>query len=240
LTTTCNARAVQAGKGTQVGANTIRKFSTPGTLFDKSLQVNNDTAAAGGEDAEDDDTFRNRVRNFWRTARRGILAAIEFGATTVPGVVSASAVEAIELIGLVNLPARVVNLYIADSSGVASSVLADQVRVALDEYRAAGIAVVVSTSLPTIVTIQLSLEFRANVDTVTLADAIRAAIVEFVNSLPVNGTLYVSQLYAMLQRFVDDGLIVNKSSIVAPVGDLVPSPGTTLRTTITDTTVVVV
>jgi hypothetical protein len=42
----------------------------------------------GALDVEDDDTFRARVRTFWTTARRGILAAIEFGALTVPGFVS--------------------------------------------------------------------------------------------------------------------------------------------------------
>src|SRR5260221_476101 len=88
---------------------------------DATLQVTNPLTTAGGEDVEDDDTFRARIRDFWRTARRGILAAIEFGAKTVPGVVSAQAVEALS-VGAA--PARVVNLYIADSSGVSSEALA--------------------------------------------------------------------------------------------------------------------
>lgn len=230
----CNVRAVQAGKASQVGANKIKRFAQPQLLFDATLTATNPATMAGGEDAESDDLFRARVRDFWRTARRGILAAIEQGALTVAGVVSAQAVEAL---GGNGFPARVVNLYIADSSGVASEALADDVRVALNDYRAAGIAVLVFTSLPTIVNIVLSLVFSAGVDTLTLTDLIRAAVVEYVNSLPVNGTLLVSGIYSVLQRFTGDGLIVGQNTIQAPIGDLVPDVGATIRTTLANVTV---
>jgi uncharacterized phage protein gp47/JayE len=233
LTSQANVRAAQAGKATQAAANTIARFSDPSTLFDRTLQVNNDLTTAGGEDAEDDATFRARIRNFWNTARRGILAAIAFGATSVPGVVTAQAVEAL---APGNMPARVVNLYIADSSGVASQALADQVRSALDDFRAGGIAVLISTSIPLIVQVQLHLSFQANVDTVSLTEAVRGAVVAFVNNLPVNGPLYLSDLYSTLQTFVVDGLIVNQATIVAPVGDLVPPVGQTIRTTFENVT----
>ena len=234
---TANVIASQAGKATQVGANQIRQFANVQALFDPTLQVNNDLATAGGEDPEDDDDFRNRIRNFWLTARRGVLSAIEFGALTVPGVVSAQAVEAITTGGQ---PARVVNLYIADSSGVASKALAQDVAAALLDFRAAGIAVLISTSLPQLVSLQLALSFVAGSDTLALSQNIQAAIVEFVNSLPVNGTLYVAQLYTVLQRFVSDGLIPNQSSIVAPAGDLVPTLGQTIRTQLQNVSIVLV
>jgi uncharacterized phage protein gp47/JayE len=222
-----DVRASQAGKATEVGANQIRGFQNQQALFDPSVQVTNDLTTAGGEDVEDDDTFRNRIRDFWLNARRGVLSAIENGALSVAGVVSAQAVEAITTGGQ---PARVVNLYIADSSGVASVALANQVLSALDEYRAGGIAVLVSTSIPELVSIVLSLTFSGSVDTVTLSQLIQAAVVSFVNSLPVNGPLYVGQLYSLLQRYASQGLVVNQSSIVAPAGDVVPSLGQTLRT----------
>ena len=230
---TANVRAVQAGKASEVGQNQIQQFGNVQALFDPSLQVVNDATTAGGEDVEDDDTFRNRIRNFWLTARRGVLSAIEFGATSVPGVVSAQAVEALNTLGQ---PARVVNLYIADSSGVASNALAQQVSVALGDYRAAGIAVLIQTSLPEIVGVQLALSFAAGTDTVTLAQNVIAAVVEFINSLPVNGPLYLLQLGAVLQRFASSGLVVNQSSVVSPVGDVVPALGQTLRATTSSVT----
>lgn len=222
------AQAVQAGKATQVGANQIRKFKNPSQLFDPTLQVNNDATSGGGEDREDDDTAKNRVRNFWNAARRGTLAAIEFGALTVPGVVSASAIEALNPFGQ---PARVVNLYISDSSGVASQPLANAVAVAEQDYRAGGITVIISTSIPQLEAIVLNLSFTTGVDTVTLSGLVQAAIVEFVNSLPVNGPLYVNQLGTVLQRFAAQGLVPTQGSIASPVGDVFPAVGQTIRTT---------
>jgi hypothetical protein len=230
----CNVRSSQAGKATAAMAGEINRIAKPELLWDATLQVTNDARTAGSEDAEDDDTFRERIRDFWRTARRGVIGAIEFGAQTVPGVTSARAVEALAFNGL---PARVVNLYIADSSGVASDALADEVRVALEDYRAAGIAVIIFTSSPLLVDLDLALAFVAGVDTKTLTDQVRAAVVEFVNTLPVNGTLYVAQVYSVLQRFTSDGLIPDQKSIVVPIGDLVPDIGQTIRTTLANVVV---
>lgn len=232
--TTVRVRATQAGKASQVAENTIAKFANPQQLFDPTILIVSHPASAGGEEVEDDDTFKARIRNFWRAARRGTLGAIEFGALTVPGVVSAQASEALDTNGR---PARIVNLYIADSSGVASDALADEVDVALEEYRAGGINVIIHTSLPTLVDVGLALAFAGNVDTNTLTDTIRAAIYEFINSLPVNGTLYRGELFAVLRRYVEDGLIMREDSIVEPTGDLVPSVGMTLRTTLANVTV---
>jgi uncharacterized phage protein gp47/JayE len=230
-----NAIASVAGKDTQVGVNALTRFDNPGALFDPSLTVNNSVAAAGGEDTEDDDTFRERIRDFFQTARRGTLAAIEFGAKTVPGVVSAMAIEALD--PDTAKPARVVVLYIADGSGVANAALAAQVVTALDDYRAGGISVVLNTSIPQIVDISLALTFQAGVDTTTLTTNIRAAVVEFVNSLPVNGPLYRAQLASVLQRYTADGLIPTNGTIASPTGDLIPDIGRTLRTTVSNVTV---
>jgi len=224
-------RAVQAGKSFQVGKNNIRKVdpNALGSLWDKTLKVNNDDPMAGGEEVESDDDFKLRIRNFWRTARRGILAAIETGALEVPGVTSAQAIEVLS--GDDSKPARLVMLYIADSSGVASDVLASEVDENLLEYRCGGINVIIVTSMPQIIAITLKLTFRANVDTETLTENIRAALVEYINSLPVNGTLYVRELGTVLSRYKEDGLIADQATISAPTGDLVPDVGKTLRTT---------
>ena len=225
---TANVQASQAGYATQVGANNINRFQNPSVLFDATLQVNNDATTAGGADREIDDDFKNRIRSFWTTARRGTLAAIQFGALTVPGVATAVAIEALPPTAL---PARVVNLYVADASGVASVPMAQAVGVALQDYRAGGIAVIISLSIPFIQGFTLQLAFQTGVDTVTLTAQIIAAFVEFVNSLPVNGTLYVAQLNSVLQRFTSLGLVPNKGSIVSPSADVVPAVGQTIRTT---------
>lgn len=223
---TADVRAVLAGKEYQVGANQIRKIKSPGALFDTTLQVTNDAKTAGGEPAEEDEDFRGRIRDFWTTARRGTKEAIEFGAKAVDGVVTATASEVLDSL---NRPARLVQLCIADSSGVASAVLGAQTVQQLDEYRACGIGVVVALSIPQMVDITLQLTFAANVDTSTLTEAIAGAIVAYVNSLAVNQTLSRASLYAVLQRYNNQGLIIDESAIVSPTGNIVPPPGRTLR-----------
>lgn len=224
-----DVRAVNAGKEFQVGRNQLRLFAPSAVVFDSTVQLTNDDPTAGGEPGEQDDEFRERVRDFWNTARRGTLSAIEFGAKTVPGVASASASEALDG---TSRPARVVRLYFSDSSGVSSLALANAIDQALVEYRAAGIAVVYVTSVPQVVLIQLRLTFLAGVDTSALTQNVRAALYEFVNSLPVNGDLSRQELLSVLQRFKSAGLVPSSGNIVAPAGDLVARPGTTFRATL--------
>src|SRR5690606_31785725 len=124
LTSNGNARAAQAGKEFQVGANYIRRFDRPSDIFDPTVTVNNSTPASGGEPAESNDVFRERARGFFNAERRGTLFAIESGALKVPGVVSAFAVESLSD----SIPARFIELFFADSSGVSNATLAERVR----------------------------------------------------------------------------------------------------------------
>lgn len=223
-----SVQAVQAGKATQVTDNQLTIIQNPTVLWDQTLTVTNPLTTAGGEDTEDFDTFKNRIRQFWTTARRGTLGAIQFGALAVPGVVSAQAVDVTTTTGQ---PARVVLLYIADSSGVASNELAALVQNALNDYRAGGIAVIVVTSLPQIVSVVMQLAFATGSSSQVVAQAVQAAVVNFINSLPVNGPLYIFQLGTVLQRFASQGLLPNFSTITVPAGDVIPLPGQTIRTT---------
>lgn len=227
LTATADVRAAQAGKEFQVGANNIRRFDKPNEIFDTTITVNNPEATAGGEPAETDDVFRERIRGFWLAARRGTLTAIEFGATETLGVESANAIEILDEDGR---PNRFVELFIADSSGVASLALAQAVDAKLVEFRAAGIFVGINTSRPQIVDITFQPTFIAGVDTAGLSERIRNAIVEFINSLRVNQPLLTNDIGAVLARFRADGLVPTETTLVEPVGDLQPESGFTLRT----------
>jgi len=223
---TANVRAVQAGKLSQVGANSLTAFTSPGAIFDPTVTVNNPLATAGGEDVEDDDTFRERIRGYWVAQQRGILSAIQYGAIQVPGVVSA---QAVEVIGPAATPVRLVYLYIADSSGVASAALAATVLQALGNWRAAGIQVIVFPSMPQIVSVALHLTFVAGTDTIGVGAQVQAAVLNYVNSLGTNQPLTLQDLGAVLVRFKSQGLIPGQGSVVSPAGDVQPVPGQTLR-----------
>lgn len=223
---TATAQSVQSGASTKSGVNAIINITT--AVFDQSMQVTNDSPSAGGEDRESDDLYRERLRGFWLAARRGTLGAIVQGALTVAGVVSAKAVETVDYLGF---PGRCVILYIADSAGIANSALAATTTQSLDDWRAAGIPVIVQTGSPQMVSIVLKLVFQATSNTQALTSSIVTAIINYVNSLGVNETLTRGGLLAVLLRFKNDGLIVTDGSVVTPTGDLVPTLGQVIRTT---------
>lgn len=226
---TAEARATRAGHEYQVGRNQIRTMPT--APFDSSIQVTNDEPSAGGEPREDDDTFKDRLRSFWPATRRGTIEAIVEAAKATDGVYSASGFEDIEATDSVR-PARIVKLWIADSSGLASVPLANKVRAKLEDFRAGGIAVIIELGIPQMVDIALSLTFTANADTATVFNQIRSTIFGYVNALPVNGVLYRAELNALLSRFKASGLMPSSSAIAEPAGDLVPDLGRCIRTTL--------
>jgi hypothetical protein len=226
LVATCNAKATQAGKEFQVGRHAITGFSDRSGLFDTTITVDNPDPAAGGEPRESNDQFKARMEHFWESARRGTLTAIEYASTLVPGVDSAHAFTATTAEGY---PGRAVIDYIADSSGVSNSALIDLVRVQLDEWAAAGIYVAVVTGQPEIPDLVLRLSFQGNVDTRSIAEQVRGAMVGFVNSLGVDQPILHGELMAVLTRFKAVGLLATNDTLVAPAGDLYPEPGHTFR-----------
>ena len=216
-------RARQAGLAGNVAALAINAFVNPPS--DPDLQVSNPAPTAGGDEVETDARLRARARDFFRTARRGTLAAIEFGALTVPGVRQATAVEEVDSLGI---PTGRVSLYVADALGQANAALVLAVQAALLEYRAAGVYVDVSSSIPLFVPIQYLLRFAAGVDTTAAFARVQAATVSAVNALAPNATLPVSLLFSVARSV--PGVIVLDDAVVTPVGDLVPSAGQIIRT----------
>jgi hypothetical protein len=231
LSASVDARAKQAGHAYQVGSNQLTRFG--GAVFDNSLTMTNPGPAAGGEDVELDEVLRRRFRSFWASYAKGTLGAIETGALQVAGVTSAQAFEYLED----GAPARVVQLCIADSSGVGNAALARLVQVSLEEWRCGGIQVIILSSVPQMVGLTLALVFSGNVDTVALSAQVRAAVVGFVNGLGVNQPLLRNDLGAVLARFRAQGLVPTVGSVVAPAGDLYPTTGYTLRTRTEDVVV---
>jgi Baseplate J-like protein len=226
-----DARAVQAGFEYQVGANQIRRFADASQIFDPTIQVNNPDAAAGGAPREEDPDYANRARAYGNIT--GTLAAIEAGALTVPGVASALAAEVLSN----GVPARLVTLVVADLAGVCNRVLAAQVVAKLREFRGGGVGVVVLSSVPEMVSVELALQFVAGVDTATLASNIRSAVVDYVNGLGAGQSLLRGDLFAVLSRYKSQGLVVGSGSIPTPAGDVVPDPGRTLRARLEDVVV---
>lgn len=220
---TTAAEAREAGTAGNVAAATITAFAA--TPPDTNLLVTNPSFASGGDDRETDARLRERARDFFRQARRGTSAAIEFGALTVAGIRQAVSIEEVDLLGI---PTGRVSLFIADAQGQANAALVAAVRSALVEFRAEGIIVDIFGSTPNFVTILYRLRFEAGVDSTEALASIRLATVAAVNALRPTKTLEVSLLFTAARSV--PGVIVLQDAVVAPVGDLVPATGEVIRT----------
>lgn len=218
---TVRAQAIQTGPAGNVSAGQITQLVNP----DPEVSVTNPERAAGGDDIEPDARFRARARDFFLNARRGTLAAIEFGARTVPGVRLATAIEDVDTSGD---PTGRVSLFISDAAGAGNTALADLVRTALIEYRAAGIYVEVYAATPRFEPISLRLRFGTGTDSTLAFDAVRARVLANVNTLAPQRTLERSLIFASARAI--EGVIVLDDAVVVPVGDIVPATGEVIRT----------
>lgn len=220
---TCTAEAVEAGTTGNVAIQTINRFQAQPA--DASIVCTNFTVAAGGAYTESDEALRARARLFYVAARRGILAAIEFGALTVPGVVQATAEELPNSLGI---PNGFIACYIADANGQSNGVLNQLVLDALLEYRGGGAVVDVYGAVPAYEIIELDLSYIAGTDTLAAWNTVRSVVVARVNSLRPGETLRVSLIVEAVRSV--PGVIVSDAAVVAPVGDVVPTAGQVIRT----------
>ena len=238
---TVAVRSVLAGADQQARIGTITSIlgAIPGRPAD--LVVANPLATAGATDAETDDALRNRARQFWVTARRGTLAAIQNSALAVLGVVTATAFELTDVFGR---PAKGVELVVSDAFTeqlidvaptppaymAQSQVLAQGVFNGLSETRAAGINVNVRIASVVLQGLQLGLRFRTGVNADSVALQARGTCVAIINSLRPGERLSVANLITALRSVT--GLVVTGQEIVSPPGDVIARPLEVIRTSL--------
>lgn len=220
------ATADQTGPLSNVVEDTITDVVS--TLDDTTVSVTNAEPAAGGNDQETDDELRDRAREFFVTARRGTLSAIEFGALEVARIAQANAIETLE--ETTGLPGYRVIVNISDPDGLANAALGDEVARNLDEFRALGVPVLVVAAIPQYVNITATgLQFDSGANTTQVLNNAANSILAIVNDLAPGDTLHKAEIFRVLAATAQ--LIVPDGSVTDPSGDLVPSTGTVIRTT---------
>lgn len=225
------AQATGAGEAGNVTEGTITQFvDAPSDPF---LIVTNPAVAAGGGPVETDESLRERARDFFRTARRGTVGAIEFGALTVEGVARATATEVVDGSGR---PTGVITLTIADINGQANTLLIDAVLRALLEFRAAGIIVDVLPSTPFFVQIRIKPSFRENFSVIIGTDDVKSRFVNISQRLEPGESLLLSELFEQIRRV--PGAIATSDWIEEPADDLIGVQGQSFRIRLSDIVVV--
>lgn len=149
LSINASIRAVDAGtKGNQEAAAVTVIESV---LTDATVVVTNALAISGGAEEEDDDTYRETIRELILALGKATIAAIIATAKKVAGVEKASIVETEQTViewdiaisepigDAFKIPR--VRLYIADANGGANQALIDLVKAAIVDTRACGVKI---------------------------------------------------------------------------------------------------
>lgn len=212
--------AIVAGSDGNVLANKVVLIES--ALTDPSITVTNASSFAGGDEEQDDVEYRETIRNRLTTLTGATLLAITAAAQNVPGVETATALEAemvvIEFDIATSLPLdgasyfRIpkVVLYIADANGSADDALIADVAEALESVRAAGVRVDIAGASA------LSINWTATITlnpggpnyTELSADPqdIIDTMVNYINNLPIGtGFVKVDADAAMLAIWGEDG-----------------------------------
>ncbi len=216
LSVSISAKAVSPGPQGNVSENTITQVKS--TLFDASITVNNPAKFAGGENQESDPSFRDRIKAYPSTLRRGTPEALIYGAKTVGGVSFANLDESTAADGYITL-------YIGDQGGNSSAELVDKVETEMDSWRAAGVILNVSGAVPVTQAIDFSPIYEAGVDIGLVSQKASKAAKEYRDGLDVGETLYYSALSAAVQKV--EG--IKGVNFNVPNGDVVPDPNEIFR-----------
>lgn len=169
-------QATTAGRTGNIAAGTIATVLTP-IPADTGATVTNAEPLAGGTEAESDDAYRSRIRDIYRTLRRGTPAALRTGALSVSGVSVVTINESlVEQEGIVYV-------IVGDPDANGNDTQATAVAVELENWRAAGclVSVLPATREEKPLSINVIIDFRTSQPAAQAA--IRAAIVAYGDTL---------------------------------------------------------
>jgi uncharacterized phage protein gp47/JayE len=222
LSKTVAAQAKVAGAAGNVAGATITRLVS--TLFDPTLTVTNALRAAGGAEAESDEAYRERVRTFPSTIRRGTLAALEYGARQIAGVVSAKVSEG---------PTGLVTVYIADATGNSNAALEALVTTELENWRAAGTVVTVGGATPVTLNLFFKIKAKPGFDVTASLTVIQDAVGGRMGKLTMGETLYLDELKAAVIAIDPDRIqrvtFYTDATFVTPAADATPGASQILK-----------
>lgn len=214
---TGNVTAELTGRDGNVAIGAITRFVDPKP--DATLTVTNAAVAAGGNAEESDEELRVRARLFWQTLRRGTLAALEFGALQVASVRTVKASE--------DQDTGEVTVVVADSDGASTAQMVSDTEAELENWRSAGVTVVVLGGTVLEVDVTGVLVVNDGVDAAALAPLCVAAIEARMRKQRQGEVLYLDSVKAA-------GIGVDPDAIDAlvlslPAANVTPTVTQTIR-----------
>lgn len=205
------ANATENGVETNVPANSVVVVVTS---FVEPVQVDNPNPSGGGNEEQSDESLRVEARTFYQTLRRGTLAALEYGARTVPSVRIARAVE--------DEDTALVTLLVTDEDGNSTAQMVADTMLAIVEWRVAGPNVSVIGGVALEVGLQIAVRARTGFDVDAVSDILVESVISRIRKFRPGETLYLDTLIAaVIAMYPDDLLDV---AFLAVTVDGVPQP----------------
>jgi uncharacterized phage protein gp47/JayE len=202
---------------------------------DSTVTVTNPDRFTGGDVDETDPEFRDRIRRYFQTLRKGTVAALEAGALSVPGVQYATVDETF----IAPEDGGYVAVYIGDPDGRANSVLTDDVEEELEDWRAAGIEVRVFAATREEIALSITVYHRRGIDVAELTAAVRAGVLAHTDALAPNATLYLEAVECAAQ--MADKASIRAARVTSHTADVEPSaPQNAIRVNSEDLTIALV
>lgn len=214
------AQSVVAASGQNIAAGTVTGFESPPVNGAQASNATADggTAFVGSADAQTDESLREQARRYWTTQRRATLASLELGALDAVGVTQATAYEVEQWDGTYG---GHVFLFVSDGDGNSSPAMEAAVVAALEEWRAAGIAVTVTGGVPQYVAVVLDLTLSAGYDLSAVKTNIVNALVAYGKTLKPGETMPIDGIREAVYGVA--GVVKNQSTVSTPPGDVAPT-----------------
>jgi uncharacterized phage protein gp47/JayE len=226
LSVTVPIAAVSPGAAGNVLANTITSFVSPISGVDS---VTNAAALTNGAEAEADDAFRARFKLYISSLRLGTVAAIKAAVLATR--------QGIQVVVIENKAADLttdngmVTLVIDDGTGNPSDDIVNAAGLAVDATRAAGIRFGVIKPVVTVVTITLTVVSQDSGKHAADTAAARAAIMAYINSLPVGVSLIWARLYQLAFDATANIIGVNTILVNGATADITVTAKGVVKTT---------
>lgn len=157
--------------------------------------VVNLAAFTGGSDQEDFETFRVELLKRVRSAQSGSVPDLEGWATEIDSVEAATAFPNVDLAGA-PAPGTVVVRISGPNGAVPDGAKVTEVQDYLDSKDLANITIEVGTFTPVLVDVTVNVDLDSDYTLTDVTPQVEIAITDYINSVPVDGTVYLSGIVA--------------------------------------------
>jgi uncharacterized phage protein gp47/JayE len=199
----------------QAGAVSLLASAIPGIDT-----VSNANAFQSGLDAESDDAFRDRFRNFIASRSRATTVAVGYAISSIQQGLNYTIQENLDPSGQPRMGSFVVT--VDDGSGAPSATLLATVQTAVDAVRPVGS--VFSVQAPAVVTVAVSctITVAAGVAKAQVAGGVGTAIGNYINGLPIGAPLPLTRLAQV--AYAADTSVMNVTQLLVngDVNDVTP------------------